>query len=104
MIRVYEFLKQFAYDSKWGGCKSFIWGGCGANGNNFGSMPECRISCENGQQRIEFPRKSQQQVKLPSPQMHQQQVKFPPMPQKAVKFPPSPQQKSKFPSKQQQQA
>ncbi|KAL3311349.1 hypothetical protein Ciccas_010070 [Cichlidogyrus casuarinus] len=27
-------------------CELFIWGGCGANGNNFKSLLDCQLACE----------------------------------------------------------
>lgn len=40
---------RFAYDQLANECRSFTYGGCGGNGNNFGSMAECRKKCVRGQ-------------------------------------------------------
>ncbi|CAN8177141.1 unnamed protein product, partial [Coccothraustes coccothraustes] len=33
------------FNASSGSCESFVFGGCGGNGNNFGSERECRESC-----------------------------------------------------------
>lgn len=38
--------KQFAWDAKQQACRQFIYGGCGGNANNFGSLNECQRACE----------------------------------------------------------
>ncbi|VDM32195.1 unnamed protein product [Hydatigera taeniaeformis] len=40
--------RRFAYDVKTGECRSFIWGGCDANRNNFETLEECQSKCEHG--------------------------------------------------------
>merc|ERR1711874_96412 len=43
-----------AYFQRWGFhpvekvCKDFVYGGCGANGNNFETKEECQEKCEGG--------------------------------------------------------
>uniref|UniRef100_A0A915Q1L3 Uncharacterized protein n=1 Tax=Setaria digitata TaxID=48799 RepID=A0A915Q1L3_9BILA len=36
---------RFAYDLVTNECRPFTYGGCGGNGNNFGSMAECKTKC-----------------------------------------------------------
>ncbi|EUB57880.1 Trypsin inhibitor [Echinococcus granulosus] len=40
--------RRFAYDADAKGCRSFIWGGCNANKNNFETLEECQAKCEHG--------------------------------------------------------
>lgn len=40
-------LPRFYYDMEEKMCKNFIYGGCGANGNNFETKEECVQKCEN---------------------------------------------------------
>uniref|UniRef100_A0A6M2E4L7 Putative tick kunitz 24 n=1 Tax=Amblyomma tuberculatum TaxID=48802 RepID=A0A6M2E4L7_9ACAR len=39
------YFPSFYFDSSSGRCRSFIYGGCGGNGNRFGSVQECRRVC-----------------------------------------------------------
>ncbi|KAK6113724.1 Kunitz/Bovine pancreatic trypsin inhibitor domain family protein [Brugia pahangi] len=39
---------RFAYDLVANECRPFTYGGCGGNGNNFGSMLECKTKCVQG--------------------------------------------------------
>ncbi|XP_059187597.1 kunitz-type protease inhibitor 2 [Centropristis striata] len=39
------FFPRFFYDPTNQSCRSFVYGGCGANGNNFISREECETSC-----------------------------------------------------------
>ncbi|CAM4663608.1 unnamed protein product [Leuciscus chuanchicus] len=39
------YMPRWAFDSSVGKCVSFIYGGCGDNGNNFYSQKECEESC-----------------------------------------------------------
>ncbi|CAC5359429.1 unnamed protein product [Mytilus coruscus] len=39
--------RRYFYDANTGNCKSFIYGGCRGNGNNFKSVKECKRTCEN---------------------------------------------------------
>uniref|UniRef100_A0A8R1TYS2 Papilin n=1 Tax=Onchocerca volvulus TaxID=6282 RepID=A0A8R1TYS2_ONCVO len=39
---------RFAYDLAANECRPFTYGGCGGNGNNFGSMAECKAKCVRG--------------------------------------------------------
>ena len=36
---------RFGYDSSSGACHRFVYGGCGANGNNFMTEAACRRYC-----------------------------------------------------------
>ncbi|XP_066065113.1 kunitz-type protease inhibitor 2 [Chamaea fasciata] len=38
-------IPRWFFNASAGSCQSFVFGGCGGNGNNFGSEPECRESC-----------------------------------------------------------
>uniref|UniRef100_A0A1I7W4I1 Papilin n=1 Tax=Loa loa TaxID=7209 RepID=A0A1I7W4I1_LOALO len=40
---------RFAYDLVANECRPFTYGGCGGNGNNFGSIIECKKTCVRGQ-------------------------------------------------------
>ena len=37
--------QRYAYDSESNECRSFEYGGCGGNGNNFATLAECRSAC-----------------------------------------------------------
>ncbi|UYV74464.1 mig-6 [Cordylochernes scorpioides] len=37
---------MFYYDPKTRSCKEFVYGGCGSNGNNFGTVEECLEACD----------------------------------------------------------
>ncbi|UYV74467.1 PAPLN [Cordylochernes scorpioides] len=39
---------MFYYDPKTRSCKEFVYGGCGSNGNNFGTVEECLEACDAG--------------------------------------------------------
>ncbi|VDL95298.1 unnamed protein product [Schistocephalus solidus] len=39
------YMPRFYFDATTGTCKSFIYGGCGGNKNNFKSQLECVQSC-----------------------------------------------------------
>ena len=38
-------VERFFYNASADECESFVWGGCGANGNNFESLEECDRAC-----------------------------------------------------------
>ncbi|EFX87486.1 hypothetical protein DAPPUDRAFT_43239, partial [Daphnia pulex] len=38
---------RYYYDPSSRSCKSFVYGGCDGNGNNFHSLNECRLACLN---------------------------------------------------------
>ena len=38
-------IQAWYYDASNGGCKRFLYGGCGGNGNNFKSQNLCEIAC-----------------------------------------------------------
>ncbi|XP_053789116.1 kunitz-type protease inhibitor 2 isoform X2 [Vidua chalybeata] len=38
-------IPRWFFNASSGSCESFVFGGCGGNGNNFGSERECRESC-----------------------------------------------------------
>ena len=38
---------RYGFDIHTGECRQFQYGGCGGNGNNFGSMSECKRKCLN---------------------------------------------------------
>ncbi|BHF75715.1 serine-type endopeptidase inhibitor activity [Sparganum proliferum] len=38
-------VERFYFDSKSRTCKSFLFGGCHGNGNNFLSIAQCRAFC-----------------------------------------------------------
>uniref|UniRef100_A0A1I7X306 Kunitz/Bovine pancreatic trypsin inhibitor domain protein n=1 Tax=Heterorhabditis bacteriophora TaxID=37862 RepID=A0A1I7X306_HETBA len=38
--------QRFAFDTDSGECRSFTYGGCGGNGNNFATITECRNKCQ----------------------------------------------------------
>ncbi|KAL3986271.1 Kunitz/Bovine pancreatic trypsin inhibitor domain family protein [Acanthocheilonema viteae] len=40
---------RFAYDLVTNECRPFTYGGCGGNGNNFGSMDQCKKACVRAQ-------------------------------------------------------
>ncbi|VDN23732.1 unnamed protein product [Gongylonema pulchrum] len=40
---------RFAFDLSSNECRSFTYGGCGGNGNNFGTLAECRTTCVRAQ-------------------------------------------------------
>uniref|UniRef100_A0A0N5AGB2 Kunitz/Bovine pancreatic trypsin inhibitor domain protein n=1 Tax=Syphacia muris TaxID=451379 RepID=A0A0N5AGB2_9BILA len=37
--------QRYAFDKSTGNCRVFVYSGCGGNGNNFGSLEECRRKC-----------------------------------------------------------
>ncbi|XP_043224017.1 uncharacterized protein LOC122382571 isoform X1 [Amphibalanus amphitrite] len=39
-------IPRFYYDQNLGQCEPFLYGGCGGNDNNFGSIEECRRQCQ----------------------------------------------------------
>jgi hypothetical protein len=39
------YLKKYGYDSGSNSCKTFIFGGCSGNKNNFNSIQDCRHKC-----------------------------------------------------------
>ncbi|CAG9537700.1 unnamed protein product [Cercopithifilaria johnstoni] len=43
---------RFAYDLAANECRPFTYGGCGGNGNNFGSIAECKETCIQGQPNV----------------------------------------------------
>ena len=43
----YASFEQFYYNSQWRTCLSFIWGGCGGNGNRFSTRDECERTCSS---------------------------------------------------------
>lgn len=45
--RCYAAFPMFAYNSATGACEGLIYGGCGGNGNRFGSLEECKSICVN---------------------------------------------------------
>ncbi|PIK62074.1 putative WAP, Kazal, immunoglobulin, Kunitz and NTR domain-containing protein 2-like [Apostichopus japonicus] len=40
-------LRRWAYQEDTGECVQFVYGGCGANGNNFGTREECGYTCQD---------------------------------------------------------
>ena len=38
---------RYGYDQNMGACRSFVYGGCGNNGNNFETLEECQSVCGN---------------------------------------------------------
>ncbi|XP_040208267.1 papilin-like [Rana temporaria] len=40
------YIKRYYYDKKTGTCKSFIYGGCGGNENNFATKEKCETLCK----------------------------------------------------------
>jgi len=44
---------RFYYDNKSKDCKTFTYGGCGGNGNRFGSKEECLKTCQGAPEQIE---------------------------------------------------
>ncbi|XP_048149431.1 papilin-like, partial [Corvus hawaiiensis] len=38
-------IPRWFFNASSGSCERFVFGGCGGNGNNFGSERECRASC-----------------------------------------------------------
>ncbi|VDK68293.1 unnamed protein product [Litomosoides sigmodontis] len=43
---------RFAYDLIANECRQFTYGGCGGNGNNFGSIAECKETCVREQRNV----------------------------------------------------
>ena len=41
---------KYYFDSTSGQCKSFTYGGCGGNGNNFNTRGECEQQCQGTSQ------------------------------------------------------
>ncbi|XP_037073355.1 uncharacterized protein LOC119094399 [Pollicipes pollicipes] len=39
-------IPRFFYDQQLGQCQPFLYGGCGGNDNNFGSLDDCQAQCE----------------------------------------------------------
>jgi hypothetical protein len=37
---------EFSYDSSLNKCKPFVYSGCFGNENRFGTMHECKLTCE----------------------------------------------------------
>ncbi|KAK7107409.1 PI-actitoxin-Afv2a-like [Littorina saxatilis] len=37
--------RRFYYDANRGGCFTFVYGGCGSNGNNFKTQQQCMNAC-----------------------------------------------------------
>ncbi|KAJ8041541.1 WAP, Kazal, immunoglobulin, Kunitz and NTR domain-containing protein 2 [Holothuria leucospilota] len=46
MCRAY--MQRWAYNSESGRCETFIYGGCGGNGNNFMTADDCASACATG--------------------------------------------------------
>ncbi|XP_051632424.1 protein AMBP-like [Manacus candei] len=44
-------IPRWFFNASSGTCESFVFGGCGGNGNNFGSERECREGCWGGPER-----------------------------------------------------
>lgn len=38
-------LTRYYFDAKSGTCQTFLYGGCGGNGNNFADLQSCQTSC-----------------------------------------------------------
>jgi hypothetical protein len=43
--RCEAYFPRFYFNAQTGKCERFIWGGCQANGNNFGSRNACEKAC-----------------------------------------------------------
>merc|ERR1712174_148029 len=43
--RCYAYIPRWYYNKKTGCCTKFIYGGCGANGNNFSTKAQCQKRC-----------------------------------------------------------
>lgn len=41
-----HFLRYY-FDEQAGGCRQFIYGGCGGNANNFETLAECQATCQS---------------------------------------------------------
>ena len=39
------YFPRYGFDQSTGQCKSFIYGGCGGNSNNFETLEECKAAC-----------------------------------------------------------
>ena len=39
-------MKRFYFNAQTQSCESFIYGGCGGNGNNYMSESECMLNCK----------------------------------------------------------
>lgn len=44
-IQCLAYQRRYKYDATSGDCMQFIYGGCGGNSNNFGSVEACRRKC-----------------------------------------------------------
>jgi len=49
---------RYYYDVEGETCKKFIYGGCGGNKNNFGSMEQCQETCSSKTDVCELPQKT----------------------------------------------
>lgn len=43
---------RYAYSSTDKRCVDFVYGGCGANGNNFQNLTECLTACKPGEKKF----------------------------------------------------
>ncbi|KAK3093856.1 hypothetical protein FSP39_021105 [Pinctada imbricata] len=51
-IQCLAYIERFTYNPRNGECEKFIYGGCGGNSNNFGSMSACQRKCTPGSVRV----------------------------------------------------
>ena len=42
------YMERYAYRPASGSCEQFVYGGCGGNGNRYGSREECEERCAGG--------------------------------------------------------
>ncbi|CAJ0946498.1 unnamed protein product, partial [Mesorhabditis belari] len=59
--------KRFAFDGETGECRSFTYGGCGGNGNNFATLEDCEGKCHGVKLPKGTPSSVHSHVTTPSP-------------------------------------
>ena len=48
------YFPRYGFDQATGQCKSFVYGGCGGNSNNFETLEDCKAACGKQNKRERF--------------------------------------------------